>query len=348
MEREQQDGVQLVRAGSQGDWEEACAVFAGATAYHRYDFLQSVAPSLHCQFMPMMVLFRKKVAGVAPLLVKRLGLFSSINWVPFPYLGPLVPPELLPATLSALRLEARRLRAVNHQESFACLMPADSADGFTSVTDRTFVVPLDGRSDDDLLAAMSKTRRQDLRRAQQGGFEVVPAETADFRHADDWFSQVYAAQGLRTAYPPGTHVRVFGALKNAPGSVFYAARLDGLTVAVLAGFSTARRAFGWQSAVDPSHRTNYPQTLLHWRSLQWARDAGAIEFDMVGAPNEGIAAYKRRFGALERHYTVLQRQAGPYLKANSALSHLRSCYRGGISRQTAAAGGRGPGRGLTQ
>ena len=241
-----------------------------------------------------------------------------------------MPPELLPATLSALRLEARRLHALNHQQSFGCVTPAESADGFTSVTDRTFVVPLDGRSDDDLLAAMSKTRRQDLRRAQQGGFEVVPAETADFRHVDDWLSRVYAAQGLATAYPAGTFVRVFAALKNAPGSAFYAARLDGVTVAVLSAFTAARRAFGWQVAVDPSHRTNYPQTLLTWRSLLWARDAGAIEFDMVGAPNEGIAAYKRRFGALEGHYTVLRRQAGPYLKANSALSHLRSGYRGGV------------------
>jgi Acetyltransferase (GNAT) domain len=321
---DQQHAVLLARARSQCEWEDACAVFAEATAFHRYDFLQSVAPSLRSQFIPLMVMSRKRAVGVAPLLVKSLGPFSTINWTPFPYLGPLVPPELIPATLSALTREARRLRAVNHQQSFARLIPADLADGFTPVTDRTFIVPLDGRSDEDLLAAMSSSRRQQIYRAIRRGFEICAADAADFRLMDVWLGEVFAAQGLPPAYPPGTYARIFAELQNAPGSALHAVRLDGRTVAVDVSFSNGRRAFGWQAAVDPSYRSKHPQVLLVWHRLQWARDAGAIEFDTVGAPNEGIAVYKQGFGATERHYTVLHRQARPHRIAKSALSRLRS------------------------
>jgi hypothetical protein len=44
---------------------------------------------------------------------------------------------------------------------------------------------------------------------------------------------------------------------------------------------------------------------MMWRTLCWARDRGCREFDLVGAPTEGIANYKRGLGADERWYTVL-------------------------------------------
>lgn len=324
MERQAQDSVRLVASMSRGEWEDACAAFADATAFHGYDFLQSIAPLLGCRFIPLRVLLRDQPVGVAPLMVKQLGLFCTINWVPFPYLGPLVPAELIPATLSALRLEARRRRAVNHQQSFSQVTGGHCGGEFTSSTDRTFVVPLSGRSDQDLLMAMHHSRRKQIRSAQRVGFEVCTAETMDFRLMDLWLEPVYSAQGLPAAYRPGTYGRIFDALHNAPGSLFHAARIDGRTVAMEIIFSTARRAFAWQAAVDPSFRLKYPQVLLTWCALLWARDTGATEFDMVGAPNEGIANYKSKFGSLERKYTVLRREAGPHRIALSAMSRLRS------------------------
>jgi Acetyltransferase (GNAT) domain len=338
VERKQHDGILLVPGRSRDEWEDACAPFADATAFHRYDFLQSAAPYLRCQFMPLMVMSREQVVGVAPLLVKRFGPFSSINWAPFPYLGPLVPPELMPATLSALKLEARRLRAINHQQSFAGLIPTDSAAGFTPATDRTFVVPLDGRSDKDLLAAMSASRRQEIRGAMRHGLEICAADAADFRLLEVWLRQVFASQGLRPDYQPGAFERICGALQDGSGSA-QTARLDGRAVAVEVSISNGRRVFAWLAAADQAYRTKHPRTLLIWRRIQWARDRGAVEFDLVGAPREGIAVYKKTFGAVERHYTVLHRQAGPHRIAISTLSRLRPHYIGGVSIRTSAAGG---------
>src|SRR5579871_783150 len=319
--------VQLEAATSPGEWEDCCATFPYATAFHRYDFLQSIAPLLRCRFVPMMVLREGRPVGVVPLLVKRLGPFCTINWTPFPYIGPLVPAELIPATLSSLRLEGERLRALDHRQSFYHMgldWPADDsifrANGFTYSTDRTFVVPVSGRSDQDLLAAMDRNARRQIRDGFRFGIEVLPAQPEDFELMDTWSRQMYAAQGIRPPYQTGTYRQIFNSLHNAKGTVFRAARLDGQTVAVHIAFSFARRVFDWKVAVDPRHRAHYPQAALIWQGLLWARDCGALEFDMVGAPREGIAAYKRKFGAVERCYTVLRRPTGVPRLALSIMS----------------------------
>jgi CelD/BcsL family acetyltransferase involved in cellulose biosynthesis len=320
------------------DWEYACGAFPMATPFHGYDFLQSVAPSLSCEFVPLQVLSAGRPVGIAPLMVKRIGPFCTINWVPFPYLGPLVPEALLPATLSALHVEARRRRAVCHQQSFSGRTDHGQAGGFTSSTGRTFVIPLSGRSDNDLLSAMQKKRREEIRRAQRAGFEVCPAQIQDFQDVDAWLGQVYAAQGLRNAYGAGACEQVFRALAGAPGSAFQAARLNNRTVGVVVALATAQRAFGWLVAIDPRYRSYHPQALLTWHMLLWARDAGVTEFDLVGTPNEGIATYKRRFGAHERSYTVLLREAPPHRAALSVLTRSRAVI-GAVRPQSAAANG---------
>jgi Acetyltransferase (GNAT) domain len=318
--RRQQLGVTLARVKSPSDWDATCASFPNASAFHNYDFLETVAPPLNCSFVPLAVSYRGEPIGLAPLLVKKLGPFCTINWVPFPYLGPLVPPELLPGTLHALRQEARRRRALNHQESFAEVMDHDRLDGFTASTDRTFVIPLDGRSDQDLLTAMHSNRRRCIGRAQRSGFEVGAAQIDDFALMDAWLGQLYAARGMPPMCPPGTYARLFRMLRDAPGSIFSAARIGDQTVAVLVALSTARSALAWQYAEDPAYRSKYPVDLLIWHSMLQARDAGVREFDLVGTPNEGIALYKSRFGAAERYYTVLQRQAKIHRIAVSASS----------------------------
>ena len=317
-----QEEVLLTAASSAAEWDQAATAAPGATVFHSYEFLQAVAPSLGCRFVPLLVIHRGRQAGAAPLLIKRLGPFSTINWVPFPYLGPLVPEPLVPATLRALRAEARRRRAVNHQQSFCQAIADPGADGFAARVERTFVVPLTGRTDEDLLAAMHNGHRWQIRRARRAGIEVRPAQPGDFRLMDTWLGQMYEDRGMRNGNPPGTARRVFEGLRAGSCSFSHAALAGERTVAVHLTLADSRQALGWQIAVDPAFRAERPQALLVWRALQHARDLGIAEFDMVGAPSDGIATYKRRFGARERSYTVLQRQAGVHRMAHSAAGRL--------------------------
>ncbi|HXW44360.1 MAG TPA: hypothetical protein VEL03_06220 [Streptosporangiaceae bacterium] len=103
--------VMTLRAGlrlepaSRADWDEALHAFPGATAFHRYDFLECVASLLRCTFEPLVIMRGPELAGVAPLVVRRVGPLCTINWTPFPYLGPLTSDPLLPDVLSLLAAE---------------------------------------------------------------------------------------------------------------------------------------------------------------------------------------------------------------------------------------------------
>lgn len=318
------DVITFRPARSPAEWERAQAGLPGMTAFHRHGFLQAVAPALGCRFVPLLARWRGRPVGVAPLLVKRLGPACTVNWVPFPYLGPLVPPSLLSAALSALAREGRRRRALNHQQSFAHPVAAEAAPGFVSSVERTFVTALSGRTDEDLLSVMQRGRRQQILRAQAAGLQVCPAQRDDIRLLASWAGRIFTAQDLPPAYCLDAYERVYDALRGVPGTVFLSARAGGRTVAVDLSFVHGRTAFGWQAATAGGPEAELAKVLLSWHALVRARDAGAAEFDFVGAPTEGIADYKRRFGAAERRYTVLRRQATLHRKAQSALSWARA------------------------
>jgi hypothetical protein len=339
MQPARHDEIRLESAHSRGDWEEACAAFPQMTAFHRYDFLSTVAPCLQCTFVPLVVTFRQRTVGVAPLLVRQYGPLCVVNHVPFPYLGPLVPAALVPATLAALAQEARRRRALDHYQSFP---PSDSppaADGFRRQVDRTFIIPLRDRSDEDLLQAMNQGRRKEIRRAERMGLRAYPAELQDFRLMDAWNAELYAGQGLRPVYPPGTYEQIFKALDGTPGSSFYAARMDGRTVGVQINLAASGRVFAWQAGIDGSFSSASPQSVLMWHTAQRARDAGASELDLVGAPSEGIATYKSRLGAEERGYVLMRRTARSYRLGRAALSRTLTGARKSLRRRTGVSHG---------
>lgn len=332
MQQDWHDEIRFDRAQSRADWEDACAAFTHATAFHRYDFLSAVAPCLHCTFVPLVVYFRGRKVGVAPLLTRRYGPFCVINSGPLPYLGPLVPAALIPATLAALSAEARRRRALDHYQFFSPFDSPPAVDGFRIHVDRTFIIPLRDRSDEDLLKAMNQGRRKEIRRAELMGLRVYAAELEEFQLMDAWNRQLYAAQGLPPVYPPGTYERIFKALSGTPGSAFYAARIDGRTVGVQINLAASRRVFAWQSGIDKSFKPCSPDSVLMWYTALRARDAGASELDLVGAPNEGIATYKRRFGAEERGYVVMRRPAQSYRLARAAISRMLAGTRKSVRR----------------
>ncbi|HXW44358.1 MAG TPA: GNAT family N-acetyltransferase [Streptosporangiaceae bacterium] len=303
-----QKGLRLER-GSKADWDEVLAAHPGATAFHRYEFLECVATLLRCTFEPLVIMQGTDRAGVAPLVVRKVGPLCTLNWMPFPYLGPLTSESLLPAVVSLLATEGTVRGAIHHQQGFADLVPDGVAGKFNPGTDLTFVVPLDGRSDEALLAAMTRNGRWEISRARRDGVQVYPAEHADFLLMDRWSQAIYARQGLPPKYPAGAYERLFDTMGGRAGSHFHAARLDGKTIAVNMGFSIGNRSFDWQMATDPAHRKACPQALLLWSHLTAARDRGDTYFDLGGAPTDGIAVYKRNFGAVERHYTVLSRHS---------------------------------------
>jgi len=169
-------------------WEECRTAQAGATAFHRWEWLRIMARALDKHLLPL-GFYRAGQAGalvgLAPLLVRHYGPLKSVSWVPLPYLGPLVPGVLLPEALRALDEYQRRNGIGLLRLGFAPDADVDPAAleraGFDLCGDTTMVLPLAGRAEEQLWAALKYQRRQNIRRARDAGVVVAPATAAAAR-----------------------------------------------------------------------------------------------------------------------------------------------------------------------
>jgi hypothetical protein len=259
-------------------------------------------------FVPMVVAGKSADVGVAPLLVRRRGPLALLNWVPFPYLGPLVPPEALGGTLDAVHRWAAPRGVLRHQQSFAPSADVDEDTlvdrGYTVQNDSTYVVPM-RRSREQQWAALDSRCRNGVRKAHGLGVRIEDAP--DTTALGEAVEAVFAARGLRSGYrhqfPPSLErLRALSLTVHATVAIH-----EGRTVGGLVTFEHEGRAFVWLGGVRPDCRSTYANTLLYWDAIEWARGLGAAELDLVGLPDEGIARFKRQFGGELRSYPVARR-----------------------------------------
>jgi hypothetical protein len=297
-------------------WDDACrASGQPVTAFHTYRWLTLAAAMTGTKFLPLVVISDGDDVGVAPLLIRRRGVLSFANWVPFPYLGPLVPAALLGACLDALQGVARRQGVIRQQQSFppggTVDVEALGARGFSTTEDQTYVVDT-RRSEEELWAALERRCRKAIRKAEREGVRIRDAVDGGALGAA--VQGAFAARGLHSGYrdpfPPsperlaglGLVVRYVVAIQEE--------RVLGSVVA----FAHDGAALLWQGGVPPGFRGTQANVLLHWDAICWARRIGAHSFDLVGLPDEGIGRFKSQFGGSLQQYTVAQR--------NSALARV--------------------------
>ncbi len=296
----------LGSATSQEEWD-ALVADNGGCFFQRYDWLTIMADVLGLDFHALTVHADGRPVGVAPMLVKRIGPFRTVNWVPFPYVGPLVPRAVLAELLPLLSAWERRMRSVRSQHVLMSTMDQESH------RDRTFVVDLKGQHEDSLLRRVEPKRRAKIRRATSQGVVVRPATEDDIESLlPAWSHATFAAQGLPAPYPATGYATVWTRFRHSPDARFSTAVLDGEPVCVQVSFTGAPRAVAWVMANAGTPQASLAQPLLYWDTINWALHQGCEEFDLVGAPTDGVARYKRDWGAHEVHYSVLRRQSPIY------------------------------------
>jgi len=309
-----------VPVASPAEWDELAARHGG-TFFHRHLFLSTVATGLGLILDLRVAVVRGERAGAVPVLMKRLGPLRTVNWLPFPYIGPLVPAEALAPTLAALARHEWRQRSVRSQH--VLLTRRDEAfPGYATSEDRTFVVPLAGRTDDDLLAGLNPRRRGDVRRAGRLGVHLRAATEHEVTELLPRLSgATFTRQGLPAPYPAPFLRHVWDRLHGHPDVLFQTAAGPDGPVAVQISLAGGT-GLGWIAGRSDDPVANGGFAAMVLGTLSWARDRGCHEFDLVGAPTEGIAAYKRDLGATERRYTVLRHQALVHRAAVTVLSRL--------------------------
>ncbi|HEX4700677.1 MAG TPA: GNAT family N-acetyltransferase [Pseudonocardiaceae bacterium] len=314
--RSDSDTVALAPMSSALAWNELVAANAGCF-FHTHEWLATMADVLGMDFHPNTVLLDGRPVGVAPALVKRIGPFRTVNWLPFPYVGPLVPAALLPDVLALLAAWERR--SLRSQHVLMSTLP--DAFGYQEHRDRTFVVDLAGQTEDSLLRQVEPKRRAKIRRAATSGAVVRPATADEVRDLlPAWSSATFAAQALPAPYPTDGYATVWSRFGDSPDARFSTAVVDGEPVCVQASFAGAPRAVAWMMAGAGTRASSLALPLLYWDTIIWALGRGCAEFDLVGAPTDGVARYKRDWGAREEHYSVLRRQAVAH-KAALRLRH---------------------------
>jgi hypothetical protein len=231
-----------------------------------------------------------------------------VNALPFPYAGPLVPPELTAAVLRALRGRIRRERVVRQEFGLAPTSGAGPEDlagsGFRIRTDQTYLIDVSGGRD-EVWTALSSSARKSIRKTERDGVRIVPAA----RNSDILKRVVESAYGARGA-DSGYFFDPLPDLLDLSDADFRVnwtvAEQNGVELGSLIAVSWGDMAFLWLGGVLPEHRVTRANVSLYWQSIEWAIDQGVRTVDLVGVPDAGIGRFKSQFGGTLHSYPRLQ------------------------------------------
>jgi CelD/BcsL family acetyltransferase involved in cellulose biosynthesis len=159
-----------------------------------------------------------------------------------------------------------------------------------------YALDLAGRTDDDLMAAMTPYGRRDVRRALRNGIEIEAVDPADPTFVDDfhaWLRDAFAKRGLTATYPPERVASLLRHLGPTGDLLMLRARTpDGQPAAagIFPGRAGGTVEF-WGGSSDRSLQHLLPNEALMWHALRTWRDRGAERFDFGGG-----GRYKAKYG----------------------------------------------------
>ena len=309
-------------------YEAEISQCVGVTGYHHWFFLSALAEAFNYEFRAFSVDSGGERLGVAPLLFRRRGPVSTVNFLPVGPTGPLLRGEAMRAgrigeLIRGLAPVLRRHRTVATRWDFSPEINVNTDDlaaqGFEVFKWESFVIPAT-KSVDDCWKAMSTGRRQSIKKTEARG---VVVEDSTPEEITQWFpeqmSDLYERQGRLPLYSSAVIRSLTQRLAAHPRMLWRSAKAeDGTVLGMTASVIGDERLWGWQ-IVGPSVRSMSPHTLLHWDSFKWSL-ARELAYDMGGVPHEGIRVIKASLGAeLETGMQAFQFRPGAAYKAVTAL-----------------------------
>lgn len=300
--------IRLVPTSDATTWDALVADASGGTSFHRWSWLQLHSRLSGWRFIPLIVEERGTAVGVVPVLV-HTGVPRSGVRPAFPYVGPLVPPSLLAEVLIALRrwqlphlLPILRLEFGPDTGSGT---DALSAAGYVSEVDSTFVVQLAGRTDADLEKALASRRRRAIRQADRNGVSVRPSAPGEIAALlPRLLGEAFGARELDSPYPRtiGSDIEEWARGRDDVYST--TVLIDGVPVGAQVALTDQDTVYGWAGGTLRDNRATDPFTVLAFDLFRWSRARGHRDIDLVGKVDEGVSAFKRSLGGVERPYVV--------------------------------------------
>jgi lipid II:glycine glycyltransferase (peptidoglycan interpeptide bridge formation enzyme) len=186
--------------------------------------------------------------------------------------------------LPADETDGRALAAIDVLEALGWTQRPTTGAGFGDVQPRyVFQVPLEGRTDAELLAGFNQLWRRNIKKAAKAGVEVRQGAAADLPA----FHEVYVETAARDRFHPrGLQYfqRMWAALHaEDPDRIrLYLATHEGTVHAATLWARVNRHCWYTYGASTTAGRDLRPSNAIQWQMVRDARDAGAATYDMRG------------------------------------------------------------------
>jgi len=323
-------------------WDELVRSSAGGLQFHEWAWLDLQEQVLGGTIDRLLVYLDGRPVGVLPVPRQAPTSWTRLS-IPFPFLGPLVPADLLQATLEAFRRHQLRCGpAVSHMDLGPFIsqggVAAATAAGCRAWNESTVTIDLSHGSVDQLEANFSKWRRRGIRRAARDGGSVRVAEPGELtRLLPRILDEAYAAHDTDNPYPEQLGHLVEEWASGRDDIAAFTALVNGEPAGmhvVLGSGETALCCFGatWRRfrGVDVSG-------LLYQRCMAWSIERGCSTLDLCGSVDEGVREYKMSFGGVEQNYLVIESSPLPAVAVGVARSLRKRISRGSPGPSIAAA-----------
>jgi CelD/BcsL family acetyltransferase involved in cellulose biosynthesis len=285
-------------------YEAELAECVGVTGYHRWFFLAALADALGLRLRAFAVEERGERLGAVPLLFRRRGPLSTVNYLPVPHVGPVLRGHALragrlPELLRAVEPILLRKRVIVTKWAFAPGVEVPTghlaACGFEVFLKENFVVP-STTAVDDYLRALSSKQRAAIRRCERRGMRTGPSTRDEIIQ---WFpervAEPYLRQGVAPDYSSSAARSLAARLIGHPRMLWRTVRDDERVLAVNVGIVDTNRLWAWMLVGDRMPGPS-PHVMAHWDAVQWSLSHG-LAYDMGGAPTSGIGEFKVAIGA---------------------------------------------------
>lgn len=173
---------------------------------------------------------------------------------------------------------------------------------------------------DEMLAAMPKTRRQDIKKYLRNGLQLEPAETeADFRACLDIYKEI-AARDKFNLHPDQYYHDIWQKMGKYNRLLILRDPSDGEAVAFQWALVSSNFAFALFAGVGTRGRKMRVNAGAKWQCMQDLHRDGINIYDLNGLLNEGVDTYKKAFHGEIVHYIgslelPLSKWYGIYTKA---------------------------------
>jgi hypothetical protein len=317
------------------DYEGELGQCAGVTGFHRWFFLTAFAEALGLRMRVFAVDAGSERLGVVPMLFRRRGPVSTVNYLPVSGIGPLLRGEALRAGRACEMLRAvepvlRRERAVVTKWAFSpgLEVGADrlAARGFEVTRTENFMVP-GTKSVEDYLKGLAPKQRAAVRRGEQRGLSAGPSTEDEIAR---WLpSQLGRLRGGRPALPGYSLAAgriIAERLGGDPRMLWRSVRdAEGRTLVMNACVVDTERLWGWLLVGEPGPGPS-PHVAAYWDAIKWSLGR-QLTCDFGGVPTAGIRGFKAAMGGEAELCAVAERVRPRVYRQMRALHARLSDYR---------------------